>query len=98
MNIQALALAFLAFTAIGGVAWVFLYPLLSGERKAESRRASVASPEPVARNVDKNQRSRREQVEGSLKELDARRQKEKKRLAERPPHPGRRWTGRRRNS
>ena len=77
MNVQALALAFLAFTAIGGVAWVFLYPLLSGERKAESRRASVASPEPVARNVDKNQRSRREQVEGSLKELDARRQKEK---------------------
>jgi tight adherence protein B len=77
MNIQALALAFLAFTAIGGVAWVFLYPLLSGERKAESRRASVASPEPVARNVDKNQRSRREQVEGSLKELDARRHKEK---------------------
>ena len=37
MNIQALALAFLAFTAIGGVAWVFLYPLLSGERKAENR-------------------------------------------------------------
>ena len=78
MNVQALALAFLAFTAIGGVAWVFLYPLLSGERKAESRRASVASPEPVARNVDKNQRSRREQVEGSLKELDARRHKDKK--------------------
>lgn len=77
MNMQALALAFLAFTAIGGVAWVFLYPLLSGERKAENRRATIASPEPVARNVDKNQRSRREQVEGSLKELDARRQKEK---------------------
>jgi Flp pilus assembly protein TadB len=77
MNMQALALAFLAFTAIGGVAWVFLYPLLSGERKAENRRASVASPEPVARNVDKNQRSRREQVEGSMRELDARRQKEK---------------------
>ena len=28
--------------AIGGVAWVFLYPLLSGERQAEQRRASVA--------------------------------------------------------
>ena len=78
MNIQALALAFLAFTAMGGVAWVFLYPLLSGERKAESRRASVASPEPVARSVDKNTRTRREQVEGSLKDLDARRQKDKK--------------------
>jgi tight adherence protein B len=78
MKMQALALAFLAATGIGGLAWVFLYPLLSGERKAESRRASIAKPEPTARNVDKNQRSRREQVEGSLKELEARRQKEKK--------------------
>jgi tight adherence protein B len=78
MNIQALALAFLAATTIGGLAWVFLYPMLSGERKAENRRASVAKTEPAARQADKNQRSRREQVEGSLKDLDARRQKEKK--------------------
>jgi tight adherence protein B len=78
MNIQLLALAFLAFTAIGGLAWVFIYPMLSGEKKAESRRASIARPEPAtARQADKNQRSRREQVEGTLKDLDARRQKEK---------------------
>jgi len=77
MKIQALALAFLAATAIGGVAWVFIYPLLSGEKKAENRRASVAKPEPAARQADKNQRTRREQVEGSLKDLEARRQKEK---------------------
>jgi tight adherence protein B len=74
---QALALAFLAFTAMGGVAWVFVYPLLSGEKKAESRRASIARPEPTARQADKSQRSRREQVEGSLKDLEARRLKEK---------------------
>jgi tight adherence protein B len=78
MTMQAIALTFLAATAIGGLAWVFLYPLLSGERKAENRRASIAKPEPAARSVDKNQRSRREQVEGSLKDLEARRQKEKK--------------------
>jgi tight adherence protein B len=79
MKIQALALAFLAATAIGGVAWVFIYPLLSGERKAESRRASVAKSEPVAaRGADKSQRSRREQVESSLKDLEARRLKESK--------------------
>ena len=77
MKMQALALAFLAAAAIGGLAWVFLYPLLSGERKAENRRASIAKPEPGGRQVDKNQRSRREQVEGSLKDLEARRQKEK---------------------
>ncbi|WP_291862069.1 type II secretion system F family protein [Bradyrhizobium sp.] len=93
MNLQTLALAFLAATAIGGVAWVFLYPLLSGERKAEHRRASFASPEPVARGVDKNQRSRREQVEGSLKELDARRQKDKKvSLSVRLTQAGLDWT------
>jgi tight adherence protein B len=78
MKIQMLALAFLAAAAIGGMAWVFIYPLLSGERKAENRRASVAKPEAAARQVDKNQRSRREQVEGSLKELEARRQRASK--------------------
>jgi tight adherence protein B len=77
MKIQALALAFLAATAIGGVAWVFLYPVLSGQKKAEDRRASITKSEPVARQADKNQRSRREQVEGSLKELEARSRKEK---------------------
>jgi tight adherence protein B len=77
MPMQALALAFLAFTAIGGIAWVFVYPLLSGEKKAESRRASIARPEPAARQADKSQRSRREQVEGSLKDLESRRLKEK---------------------
>ena len=78
MNTQAFALTFLAATTIGGLAWVFVYPLLSGERKAENRRASIAKPEPASRQAEKNQRSRREQVEGSLKDLDARRQKEKK--------------------
>jgi tight adherence protein B len=79
MNLQMLALAFLAAAAVGGLAWVFLYPLLSGEKQAASRRASVARTEPVAvRQAEKSQRSRREQVEGSLRELDARRQKEKR--------------------
>jgi tight adherence protein B len=77
MSMQALALAFLAATAIGGLAWVFIYPSLSGEKKAESRRASIARPDAPARQAEKSQRSRREQVEGSLKELDARRKKEK---------------------
>ncbi len=93
MNIQTLALAFLATTAVGGISWVFLYPMLSGERKAEHRRASIAKAEPAARNVDKNQRSRREQVEGSLKDLEARRQKEKRiPLSSRITQAGLTWT------
>jgi tight adherence protein B len=95
MNMQMLALAFLAATAIGGLAWVFLYPLLSGEKKAEARRASVAKAEPVARQTDKAQRSRREQVEGSLKEVEARRAKEKKvSLGVRLTQAGLDWTPR----
>jgi tight adherence protein B len=94
MKIQALALAFLAATALGGIAWVFIYPLLSGERKAENRRASVAKSEPAAaRGADKTQRSRREQVESSLKELEARRQKESKiALSTRLMQAGLDWT------
>lgn len=95
MNIQMLALGFLAATAVGGLAWVFLYPLLSGEKKAEARRASVSRAEPVARQTDKAQRSRREQVEGSLKEVEARRQKEKKvALSTRLTQAGLAWTPR----
>ena len=78
MNMQPLALAFLAATAIGGLAWVFIYPSLSGQKKAEERRASIAKPEPAARQADKTQRSRREQVQGSLKEVEARAKKDKK--------------------
>jgi len=76
MNVQTISLAFLATVAVGSVAYVFIYPMLSGEKQAESRRASVAKPEPTAkRQNEKNLRSRREQVESSLKDLEARRDK-----------------------
>jgi len=92
MKLQVLALAFLAATAIGGVAWVFIYPHLSGEKKAENRRASVAKPEPAARQADKNQRTRREQVEGSLKDLEARRQEKSISLSVRLTRAGLDWS------
>jgi tight adherence protein B len=93
MKIQTLALAFLAASAIGGVAWVFIYPLLSGEKQAESRRASVARTEPAARQSEKNQRSRREQIEGSLKEVEARRQSESRpSLSSRLAQAGLEWS------
>ena len=37
--------------AIGGVAWVFLYPILSGEKKAEKREQSVVRPGPHRRGA-----------------------------------------------
>ncbi len=78
MNIQHLAMFSLVAVAIGGVAWVFLYPILSGERTAEKRRQSVAKPEATVRVSRGAQKSRREQVEESLKDLDIRNAKSKK--------------------
>lgn len=69
---QAVALFFLVSVAIGGVAWVFIYPVLSGERKAEKRQQTVVHTAAVARSAGRAQKSRREQVEGSLKELEER--------------------------
>lgn len=70
------ALFFLVTTAIGGVAYVFLYPLLSGERNAEKRKASVAQAQPIERRPARNApKSRREQVEGTLKEIEERQKK-----------------------
>ena len=71
MKMQQLALFCMVAVAIGGIAWVFLYPLLSGERVAERRRLSVARSEPATTRVSRGaQKSRREQVEESLKELE----------------------------
>jgi tight adherence protein B len=70
MKMQTLALISMVVTAAGGIAWVFLYPLLSGERQAEQRRANVAGAEPAKRTTRTPQKSRREQVEETLKELD----------------------------
>lgn len=79
MKMQTLALIGMVTTAVGGVAWVFLYPLLSGERKAEQRRASVTRTEPAAaRATGRVPRSRREQVEETLKDLDIKKQKLKR--------------------
>ena len=48
MPMQTLAMFFLVALAAGGVIWVFVYPILSGERKAERRQESVARSEPAA--------------------------------------------------
>lgn len=77
MDMQALALAFLSAVTVGGLAWVFIYPLLSGEKQAEKRRASFARAEPALR-IDDRSRARRVQVEESMKELEQRLAQSKK--------------------
>jgi tight adherence protein B len=75
---NTISLFFLVSVAIGGIAWVFIYPFLSGEKKAEKRMETVARSAPavrVAAAARLTQKSRREQVEGSLKELEAKQAK-----------------------
>ena len=97
MPMQQLALFFLAAAAVGGVAWVFLYPLLSGERArraahAERRASPTASaPRSSARAAPK---VRREQLEETLKELEARSKKRKKPAAGGAHRAGRAEPGR----
>jgi tight adherence protein B len=76
---HAYGIFIMVVVAMGGVGWVFLYPLLSGERNAERRKASVAGATPIApRPTRAAQRSRREQVEGTLKQLEARKKTSKR--------------------
>lgn len=73
MMIKTLALFAFVALAVGGLAWVFLYPLLSGEKKAELRRAGVArAGTPQAASERMSQSARRGQIEEALKEIDQR--------------------------
>lgn len=76
IDTQTLVMFGLVSLAMGGIAWVFVYPYLSGQRQAELRRASIAKSEPVARGAARTgQRGRREQIEQTLKELESRQKK-----------------------
>ena len=76
---QILAVFFLASAAIGGVVYVFLYPMLSGERKAEQRMQSVTGSTPTTRTArTAPQKSRRDAIESTLKDFDERHKKTKR--------------------
>jgi tight adherence protein B len=73
---QTLAVFLLATFCAGAVAWVLIYPWLSGEKEAEKRMQSVAKPTLGTAKVNTRAlKTRREQVEGSLKQLEERRRK-----------------------
>jgi tight adherence protein B len=62
----------LAAIAAGGVAYVFLYPLLSGEKRAEKRQKALVDSVPTRRDRSAGPVNRRDQVAQSLKDLDDR--------------------------
>lgn len=91
---DSIAVIFLAAVAVGGLAWVFLYPILSGERKAEARMASIAKADVVTRATRGNQpKSRRDSVEATLKEFEERQKKtQKMSLSKRIAQAGLKWS------
>jgi tight adherence protein B len=93
---QPLAVFALAAFAVGGVFWVFAYPILSGQRKTEQRMANVAKSEPVAvRSARNNQKSRRDSVESTLKQIEDRHKKQKSLpLSTRIAQAGLKWSNR----
>jgi tight adherence protein B len=85
--------SFLAAAGAAGVAYVFLYPLLSGERRAAKRQKALVQAQPDRRIDRVAGVNRREQVAQSLKELEAREKgRNKITLEQRIAQAGLRWT------
>lgn len=80
-ELVTISIIVLAAFATGGIAYVLIYPFLSGERKAQKRVQSVtrggAGRSPRAGIADTGQ-NRRKQVQDSLKELEAKQKSKKK--------------------
>lgn len=72
MDLNSLGLAFLAAVSVGGVAYVFLYPILSGDARAEKRQKAVAGVSTERISGRTKEVSRRDQVAQSLKEIESR--------------------------
>jgi tight adherence protein B len=95
VSTQTLMMAILASVAVGGLAWVFIYPLLTGERNVERRVANAAQTQAVQRKVRRSQKSRREQIEESLKDLELRQRKNARpTLSQRIAQAGLSWSTR----
>jgi len=98
MQMQTFAMFFLVALAAGGIIWVFVYPILSGERKAEQRQESFVRSEPAARVAAATRagpKVRRDQIEETLKELEVRQKKQKNLpLAMRISQAGLNWSKR----
>jgi tight adherence protein B len=94
MDLQLLAIVLLATFCAGAVAWVLVYPYLSGEKEVEKRMQSVArTGAPAVKSASRAIKSRREQVESSLKEIENRtKQRKSPPLSSRIAQAGVSWT------
>jgi tight adherence protein B len=93
MDETTLIVAALVMFAVGGLFYVFVYPYLSGDIKAEKRRAALQSASPrrvMDRSSDPTQR--RKQITESLKELESKGKSKKLTLDARIAQAGKSWS------
>jgi tight adherence protein B len=90
---NSVAASFLAAVSAGGVAYVFLYPVLSGQNRAAKRQKTLVRS-PLERRAERvvSGVNRREQIAQSLKEIEARQKAQKLTLEQRLAQAGLRWT------
>jgi tight adherence protein B len=94
MEMSMVAASFLAAVAAGSIAYVFIYPLLSGQARAEKRQKALVRS-PLERRVERvaSGVNRREQIAQSLKDLESREKARTKiNLEQRIAHAGLRWS------
>lgn len=79
-----ISVVFMAALSIGGIGYVVLYPLLSGEAKANKRMAKVSGKGKQGRTVRgveiEGKDQRRKQVAQTLKDIDEQHKQKKKRV------------------
>src|SRR5579872_3889028 len=95
LNANSLLLIVFASVAVGGLLYVFAYPLLSGEVKADKRKATLMAPgarKAGERQIDAN--ARRKQVTDSLKEIEMRNKRTSVSLEVKIAQAGLTWTRR----
>ena len=97
-NITSIAIVFMAMACAAGIAYVFIYPLLSGEAKAEKRMKTVGARPSSAKdrhaqfNQAQEQQKRRKQVQDTLKDVEERNKKKKISLRMRIDQAGLKWS------
>ena len=81
MDLRSLLIVLLSVGSIAGAFYVFVFPILSGEARAEKRQQRLIAKTGAVRSASERSAdvaARRKQVSESLKELEQRNQKQKK--------------------
>ena len=96
ISVDSLLVAGLSTIAVAGILYVFVDPLLSGEAKAEKRKAAFLAPSETRKLVEKqvDANARRKQITDSLKEIETRNKRKRVPLQGKIAQAGLSWSRR----